>query len=368
MKVRRKKRLMTQMLAGQVVLIVITGLTLIATASFIAPPIFNKHLSEAGITSAGMQVHIFEAFASSFNYAFIFAAISSLAVSGIIAWHFVRRIVRPIENVTQFAESLASGDSAAQPRFDRSSPELDRLAHALDEMSSNLTISREVQDRMLGDLAHELRTPIATVSAIVDGIEDGVVPADSHAWKTIRDQLERVNRLSHDVREVSTRSDKVLSTFAVKVQPEVLIRDAFSAWRAKVEGKGLSLGIEIEPDLPELSADPDRIGQVLSNLLENALRFTPAGGVIFLRAYKSDDSIVLEVQDSGQGIDEHQLPHIFERLYRGDMARHSGESGSGLGLTIARSIAESHNGSLTALSAGKDLGSTFILSLPIAQD
>lgn len=353
------------MLTGQAVLIGITGVTLVATAWLIAPPIFSKHLAEAGITSSNAQMHITDAFISAFDYSLIFSGLASLGVAGVIAWYFVRRIVQPIIGVTQLAETLASGDSDAHAQFDRSISELDRLSTALEGLSHDLSASQQAQARMLGDLAHELRTPIATVSAIVDGIEDGVIEPTAQTWQTIRHQLERVTRLSHDVRDVSQDSEKSLSTLSHIVDPKVLAASAFGAWEAKMNQKGIRFLLETEKTLPSISADPQRIGQILANLLENALRFTPAHGEIAISVRATSNEVLFIVRDSGQGIDSQQLPHIFERLFRGDKARQSGESGSGLGLTIARSIAESHQGSLVAQSEGKDLGATFTLALPI---
>ncbi len=355
------------MLAGQSLLILINGAILVVTAYVISPTIFDRHLHDAGVSSLGARKHVIKAYISSFNVSLFIAAIFSIFISGSLAWYFMLRIVKPINRVTGFAEILASGDLDAKPPFRNSIPELDRLTEALEGMSIDLAKSRREQSRILSDLAHELRTPIATVLAIVDGIEDNVVTPSGHTWQTVRDQLERVNRLSRDVREVSQNSEKVLNKITTQVSPDVIASSAFAAWAPRMEHKGITFTLDIELSLPLLHADSQRIGQVLSNLLENSLRFTATGGSIHLSAQRFTDAIAFIVEDSGQGIQAHQLPHIFDRLYRGDVARHSGDSGSGLGLTIARSIAENHGGTLTAASDGRNLGSTFTLTVPIAQ-
>jgi len=360
----RKKSLMTQMLVGQTFLILLSGLILVGTASYIAPSIFHKHLEEAGVTSQEAHAHVTEAFTASFNLALIISALTSLVISGFIAWIFMRRIVKPMERVTLFAETLAAGNSGVQPNFDRTSSELDRLATALAGMSADLALSKENQERMLSDLAHELRTPIATVGAIVDGIEDGVVHGDAHSWKTIRDQLEKLNRLSHDVRDVSQNLDQSLSKVIYPVDPSSIGASAFAAWKPRYENKGVRLKFQVADQLPMLNVDAQRIGQVLSNLLENALRHTSRGDEVVLEVKAGKRLVQFIVQDNGEGLEAHQLPHIFDRLYRGDSARTSGDSGSGLGLTIARSIAQGHGGTLTASSEGRQLGSIFTLSLP----
>jgi len=367
MSATQKKSLMAQMLAGQSFLIIINGLILVATAFAIAPSIFSEHLIDAGVTSASVKSHITQAYISSFNVSLFIAAIVSITISGGLAWYFMLRIVKPINEVTGFAEMLASGDLDAIAPINNSIPELDRLTEALDGMSVDLATSREEQSRMLSDLAHELRTPISTVLAIVDGIEDRIVTPDAHTWQTIRDQLERVNRLSRDVREVTHNSEKILTQLTTEIDPKIIASSAFAAWSPRMISKGITFELDIEQDLPHLHIDPQRVGQILSNLLENALRYTPAGGRVNLSARRSGNSILFTVDDSGEGIEQHQLPLIFDRLYRGDAARHSSDSGSGLGLTIARSIAENHGGTLTAFSDGHNLGSTFTLTIPIAQ-
>ncbi|MBF8252753.1 MAG: histidine kinase [Actinobacteria bacterium] len=353
------------MLIGQGALIAVNGVILVATALALAPSIFSGHLTEAGVTSASTRDHVTDAYITSFQFSLVSAAVISVVVSGALAWYFVLRIVRPIDEVTTFAQSLASGDVNARSPLSNSSSELEKLTSALAEMSVDLTKSREELARMLSDLAHELRTPISTVLAIVDGIEDQVVTPDAHTWQTIRDQLERVNRLSRDVREVSNNSEKILSKLTIEIEPKTIASSAFAAWSPKMIGKGVTFELDLEEDLPKLHVDPQRVGQVLSNLLENALRHTPASGSVKLSSKQLGDFVLFTVNDSGEGIEQHQLPLIFDRLYRGDAARHSGDTGSGLGLTIAKSIAQSHGGKLTASSAGRDLGSIFTLSLPI---
>ena len=355
------------MLVGQLFLIIVNGLVLVITAIALAPAIFNRHLHDAGVVTGSARSHVMEAYIASFSTSLFIGAIFSIIISGGLAWYFMVRIVKPIKGVTNFAEILASGDLDAQAPVENSIPELNRLTQALAGMSVDLARSRQEQSRLLGDLAHELRTPISTVLAIVDAIEDTVIIPDAHTWKTIRDQLERVNRLSHDVREVTQNSEMLLNTMSTAVDPGVIASGAFAAWSPRVERKEIAFELEIEPGLPKIYVDPQRIGQVLSNLLENGLRYTNAGGTLNLKVRKSSDFILFEVVDSGQGIEPHQLPRIFDRLFRGDAARHSNDTGSGLGLTIARSIAENHGGTLSAASDGYNLGSTFTLTIPIAQ-
>lgn len=361
---RPKPRLITQLLVGQTVLIVISGVTLVGTALLVAPPIFNRHMNEAGIDTSAARKHITEAFAGSFSLSLVIAMLTALIVAAIMAWYLMRRIAEPIESLAIFAESLASGDSTGIVAVASSTPEIDRLSVALTGMSSELSMIQIDQARMLRDLAHELRTPIATIGALIDGIEDGVVKGDAHSWNTVRDQLQRLNRLSRDVRDVSHSYDQTLSNLKIPVESNEIGLSAIAAWNARFEKKGVLLEYKTTGKALVINADPLRIGQVLSNLLENALRHTPKNGLVELSIESTGDGVSFSIRDSGEGIPSNQLPHIFDRLYRGDNARHSGDSGSGLGLTIARSIAESHSGTLMATSKGRGRGSTFTLTIP----
>lgn len=346
------------------ILIVIAGVTLMGAALLIAPPIFRRHMREAGIDSSAAQTHMSEAFASAFSLSLAIAMLASFVVAGIIAWYLLRRISEPIESLAIAAENLSTRRDLPRVSLGSTTPEIDRLAEALTKMSGDLTKMEEDQSRMLRDLAHELRTPIATIGALVDGIEDGVVNGDAHSWSTIRDQLRRLERLSRDVRNVSHSYEQSLSIQKGVADPENIARSAIAAWQSQFEKKGVELGLFVDKPVPSIEVDPLRIGQVLSNLLENALRHTGSGGLVELFVDHVDGEVTFTVLDNGEGIPENQLPHIFDRLYRGDNSRQSSRTGSGLGLTIARSIAESHSGTLVATSPGRGNGSTFVLTIP----
>ena len=336
MKAIRNSRLINQLLVGQGVLIACMGVTLIASAYFFAPSIFDRHMRQAGVATSSVKTHLFEAFSLSFTLSLMIAVLTSLAVAAVIAWYLVRRIGGPI----------------------------DSLAERTQAMSQAISKSQSDQERMLRDLAHELRTPISTIGALVDGIEDGLVEADAHAWGTIRDQLGRLNRLSRDVREISISDNQVLANDTLVCDPLVLGQSAISAWKAQFEKKGVVLQYLGLPGCNSVEVDPVRVGQILGNLLENALRQTPVSGIVRLIVKPALKSVCFEVSDTGEGISQEQLPHIFDRLYRGDTARRGQETGSGLGLTIARSIAESHHGTLSASSGGLGMGASFVLTLP----
>lgn len=360
---REKWSMKHQMLLGIAMLIILNGSILTAIALLFAPSIFHEHLSEAGVTSPLVIEHVTHAYISSFRVSMTVAGVISLLISAFFAWFFILRITEPIQNARVFAENIAKQKPNAQDPAESAFPELNELSESLRKMSANLDEAQGEQTRLLHDLAHEIRNPISTILATVDGIEDGVINPSAKTWQTIRDQLQRVNRLSNDLREVTISNDSFAGE-VIQVAPSMLVESAHTAWVPRIGGKEISFNLTVQQSLPRIYVDPQRIGQVLSNLLENALRHTPRGGSISVEVLKTSTEVHFIVSDNGEGISTENLSRIFERLFRADVSRRTSDSGSGLGLTIARTIAENHHGSLTATSEGIGKGTSFTLALP----
>jgi signal transduction histidine kinase len=200
----------------------------------------------------------------------------------------------------------------------------------------------------------------------VDAIDDGVLPPSSETFDVIREEAGRLSRLIEDLATLSRVETGELSLVRRPVAPKTLLAQAVAAHRPLAEKKGVSLGSDAEPGLPDLSVDPDRMAQVLGNLLSNALRHTLEGGRIILQAKGYADGVQLSVQDSGPGIAPEDLLRVFERFYRTDKSRDRETGGAGLGLAIAKSIVELHGGQIWAESELGE-GTTFLIRLPISQ-
>jgi signal transduction histidine kinase len=230
-------------------------------------------------------------------------------------------------------------------------------------MAERLGSVEDTRRRLLSDLAHELRTPIATLNAHLEGLADGVTEWNDATRQILEHQTERLTRLTHDLDDVS-RAEEGRITIEPAPQPlPELVSSALSQVRASYAAKSVTLTDDIAN--VEVWVDPQRIGQVLGNLLANALRHTPSGGRVTITGRRGPGrSVTLTITDTGEGMSGEQLAHIFERFYRGDTARARDKAGSGIGLTIAKAIAEAHGGSLTADSAGRDQGASFTLTLP----
>ena len=278
-----------------------------------------------------------------------------------ISWYLTRRIGQPVELLTQAAGRLSHGDYAARVTVTGGGPELSTLGDTFNAMADRLGDVENTRRRLLSDLAHEMRTPIATLNAHLEGVADGVLTWDDNTQAIVEQQAQRLTRLARDLDEVS-RAEEGRIELQTSVQPltdlvEPAIRQAMRAY----DTKGVTLTALVN-DVP-VRADPQRVAQILGNLLTNALRHTPEGGAVDVTSTSTPDAVTISVADTGQGMTAEQLAHIFERFYRGDAARQADKGGSGIGLTIAKALAEAHGGTLTATSDGEDAGATLRLTL-----
>lgn len=297
--------------------------------------------------------------------AVLVAGLAALAVS----WFVTRQIVAPMQAISRASRRIAQGHyeervavpgDLARGVFD----ELGELAWNFNRMAERLARTEEARRQWLADVSHEMRTPLASIRAYVEGLLDGVLPPEPRVYAQILEEVQRLQRFVDDLREISRMEAGALDLNLVRVFPQVLLEAAYRRFLPAYREKGVHLVVEVEDNLPALQVDRERMLQVVSNLLENALRYTPAGGQVTLRARRvKPERVRFEVQDTGVGIPPEHLPHIFKRFYRVEPSRSRSHGGSGLGLTIARLIVEAHGGRIWAESPGR--GSIFIFEIPL---
>jgi signal transduction histidine kinase len=243
--------------------------------------------------------------------------------------------------------------------------EFDELTDAFNLMAARLHQVEDTRSRLLADLAHELRTPVATLGAYSEALEDGVTTLDADTLAVMKAQIGRLARLAEDVSAVSRaeEGERILSREIVDAS--TLISDACAAAAERYAAKGVVLARDVAGGLPTVTVDRDRMAQVFGNVLDNALRYTPAGGTVTVEARQRDDRLQIRVTDSGEGISPEHLPHVFERFYRADIARDRTHGGSGIGLAIVKALVEAHGGRVEASSPGQGFGAMFTLDLPL---
>ena len=361
---RLRRSLTAKLLAAQILVIIAGSVTLALVALAIAPDLFHSHVRDAlGVVPADVSRHLDEAFEDAVLVS-LAIAIGAAAVTAAIASGFLAvRIVRPIRALAEASQRIARGSYGSRvPTV--GSDELAVLASSFNEMAASLETAERRRRELLSDVAHELRTPLATIEGYVEGLRDGVVASEAPTWALLATETGRLQRLVDDLQLVSRAEERQLDLRTVEVDPASLVEDAVRAAAPAYEVKGVRLETTAEPRLPAVAVDPDRIGEVLANLLENALRHTPEGGRVDVRAENRGNEVELLVSDTGEGIAPEQLDRVFERFFRADPARSRATGGSGIGLTIARALAEAHGGLLRAESEGPGRGARFVLSLP----
>ena len=362
---RRRSGFAARLMVAQALVLVAGALTTWVVASAVGPGLFREHLTRAGDTHTSAETsHIEEAFGSALLLSVAVALLASVAAALAVSWYFSRRVQRSIDTVTAAAAGIAAGQLDTRVPSPGLGAEFDTLADGYNALAAQLETVEVTRRRLLADLAHEMRTPLATVEAHLEAVEDGVRDLDAKTLAVIRSSTGRLRRLAEDISAVSRAEEGKLQIHRRDVDAAAVARTALAAARDRYAGKGVGLREALE-QVP-LWADPERIGQVLTNLLDNALRHTPAGGTVSLSCRAVDHQVEYAVADSGDGIAAEHLPHVFDRFYRADTARDREHGGSGIGLSIARALVEAHGGRITVDSAGPGHGSAFIVRLPAA--
>lgn len=244
--------------------------------------------------------------------------------------------------------------------------EVGEVAAAFNRVVERLQREDVERRQLLADVAHELRHPLAVMRARLEMLQDGVVPLTPEQVVSLNDEVLRMNRLIADLRDLSLAEVGALALARRPVAMAAVVEPLLADLAPVAAGKGVALTADLDPALPPVDADADRLRQILLNLLDNALRYTPGGGRVDLVVRPAPGGVTVTVADTGPGIDAADLPHVFDRFYRGEKSRSREGGGTGLGLTIARSLVQLHGGEIRADSAPGD-GTRFTLTLPAAR-
>ena len=364
---RRRPGFATRLLIAQALVLIAGAGTTWLVAAGVGPGIFSNHLQQAGVSQTPSQTaHVEESFASALIVALVVALLVSMTVALAVTWFFTRRVQRSVNAVADSASRIARGEYRSRVRSPGLGAEFDLLTQTINRLAERLESTEETRRRMLSDLAHEMRTPLATIDAHLEAIEDGVRAADTETLTVLRSSTDRLGRLARDIGAVSRAEEGQLAVHPEPVPAADLVRAAITAAHVDAENKHLVLVEQIDSDATVL-ADKGRMGQVLGNLIDNAIRHSPPGSSIVISCHRMDrHSVDLSVADTGDGIAPEHLGHVFDRFYRADTARNRGQGGSGIGLTITRALVEAHGGQISVESPGSGRGARFTARLPAA--
>ncbi len=304
-----------------------------------------------------------EAFAAQTNRALLLGALGATAVALVLAILMARTLTRPIQELSIASRQIAQGNLQQEVPV-RTQDELGDLAIAFNQMSRDLNHANQARRQMTADIAHDLRTPLTVLAGYLEAMEDGTLPPTPARLQMMGQEVDVLNRLVADLRTLSLADASQLTLHKEPVIINELLELVQAAFAHQAAQQQISLTVKTEDPLPEVTVDQARLRQALDNLISNALRYTPAGGAITLGAAPTgNDGVQISITDTGAGIPASDLPHIFDRFYRGDRSRQEGNGESGLGLAIARSLIIAHEGTIDVTSTPGE-GTTFTISLP----
>ena len=358
--------LTVRLMLAQTAVLAIGLIIVVITAVLVGPRMFYHELVESGHADEALGlVHLEDAFRSVSLTALTIGGLPALYLAGMLTFYLYRTIGRSLASFSTAAGEVAAGNYDVRVTSTKLGPEFDSLAGSFNDMAAKLDAVDTTRRQMLADLAHEMRTPLASLKGHLEGIEDGVVELDEHTTGILSAQIARLERLARDIRQLTAAEEGMTRLQITPQDAERLAAQAVAAIEPDAAGKGVSItSLSTGMDVTPIPLDPERMGQVLSNLLENALRHTPPGGTIVLHTDHTPEAVTYTVTDSGEGISEENLLHVFERFYRAHTGREAHRGGSGLGLAISKALVEAQGGTLHATSEGPGRGASFRIHLP----
>lgn len=357
------------------VVILIGIIVLIAATAFTMPGAFDRHMAEMievmGPSATELENDLYNNFNKAVYESLIFSAAAAFISAVIVSLFVSRQVVAPVRRIMVASQHIADGHYSERVQIPGSHEigEMDELAQlslSFNQMTLELEKAENLRKQLIGDIAHELRTPLATIKGSMEGLTDGVLPAREDTYHQVYQETERLQRLVDDLQDLNRVESGAIQLNLEKHPIKELIEITQRRLLRQFEEKGVVLELEIPDDLPTVSVDADRIGQVFINLLGNSLQYTPSGGVVTVVAEEKKDQLLVTISDTGIGISPQDISTIFTRFYRVDKSRSRAGGGSGIGLTIAKHLVESHGGTIWAESPGLGKGSAIKVLLPIS--
>lgn len=302
-------------------------------------------------------------FLHSSNTAIFFSGIMSIIISALFSFFIVKKISEPLKVLMMGIKQITSGEKATRVNI-KSSDEFYELGEAFNDMAQKIEKNEEIRRSLVADVAHELRTPLAILQGKLESIQEGVINPSEETILELSDEVYRLNRLVKDLQQLSLAESGNLPLNIHPVDIHPLIDRIYNQFQWLADEKQIVLKYKKAPIESVLPIDSDRITQVIVNLVGNALRHTPREGVVEISTERHENLFFIHVADTGQGIPEDALPHIFDRFYKRDSSRTRNESGTGLGLSIAKGFVEAHGG-IISVKSEMQKGTVFTITLPM---
>jgi two-component system sensor histidine kinase BaeS len=366
------------------VVIILVGILVLGVSVELAiPTAFDQHMMNTenmmgdqmmGEIMSGqnmeLELDLFTSFRSAINLALFRAAASALIIALIVSVLVSYRVVSPVREMMVASQYIAEGhyqERVHVPGDPSRADELSQLAISFNRMAEILDQNETVRQRLIGDISHELRTPLTVIKGSLEGLIDNVLPSDPETYQKIYQEAERMTNLVEDLQLLSRVESGSYQMNKAPAIVQELIETAVDRLYQQFEDKEVVLQTDFPSELPEVFVDSERIGQILLNIVGNALQHTPAGGEVKISAVLSGEEVHVLVRDTGIGVPLEHQPHLFTRFYRVDKSRSRASGGSGIGLTIAKHFIEAQDGRIWMESGGRGKGSIFTFSLPILE-
>jgi signal transduction histidine kinase len=282
-------------------------------------------------------------FVGAVNRSLLWAGLLAGTAALLVTFALSRRILGPIEALTNVVQKMERGALTERVHV-QSNDEIGDLARAFNALADGLARTEQLRRNMVSDIAHELRTPLTNLRCQLEALQDGLVAPSANVFTSLHEEAMLLKRLIDDLQELALAEAGQLRLECVPMNVAEIIEQVASAFAAQAAETGIALHADMPPDLPAIYADPERVGQILRNLLTNALAHTPPSGRIIISARAADKQVELRVTDTGAGIAPEHLPNLFERFYRADDSRARSTGGAGLGLAIVKQLVEAQGG------------------------
>jgi signal transduction histidine kinase len=362
-------------------IVILVGMIVLLTTSNLSVPFsFDQHFGSLNLSATGSSqasrlspfgLVLFDGYQAAVRQTILWATLASFIAAVIAAYFISRQVVRPVLLMLKASQRVAEGEYRERLNIPgiphrKQLDELNQLALSFNKMAEKLEKTEAMRLQLIGDVSHELRTPLTVIKGSMEGLIDGVLPARNETYQQIYAEADRLQRLVNDLQELSRIEAGAFSIELRPVQVSNLIEKVLSQLVQQFKAKNLEIETYLPPGAVEVLADEDRIFQVLTNLVGNALQYSLPGGKISITASVKPGAVEISIADTGIGISPEHIQHVFERFYRADKSRARASGGSGIGLTIAKVLVNAHQGSIWVESAGEGKGSTFHFTLPRA--
>ncbi len=364
-----RRRLGWKLFVSYLIVIAVGVLVLAGAVQLQTPSAIQRHVDRMEshlLSDPGLVEDLRQNFTEAVNEITLTAAMVALVVAVVVSVFTARRITNPIRTMMSASQNIAAGHFEQRVEVP-SQDELGNLAKSFNQMAAELEQTEKRRLALIGDVAHELRTPLSNIRGIMEALMDGVLPAEPNSYASVQREVIRLQRLVQDLQELSRVEAGETYLDLSTVSPVALVNMVCERLRLQFEDKEVVLVVDVPENMPLVRADPARANQILLNLLGNALQYTEAGGQVTIRVQRQDTDVMFTISDTGIGVSPADVSRLFERFYRVDKSRSRATGGSGIGLTIAKHLVERQGGRIWMTSEGVAQGSVFAFTLSVAE-